>query len=86
VEAERVRRAIEEMPGVQGLHDLHIWPMSTTETALTCHVIMPKGHPGDRFLHDAAHRLAHDFSIGHVTIQIETSNAMACKLAPDEVV
>jgi len=86
VEAERVRRAIEEMPGVLELHDLHIWPMSTTETALTCHVVMPDGHPGDSFLHDAAHRLAHDFSIGHVTIQIETSKDLACKLAPDEVV
>ncbi len=86
VEADRVRKAIEEMPGVTGMHDLHIWPMSTTETALTCHVVMLSGHPGDGFLHDAAHRLAHDFSIGHVTIQIETSNDNACKLAPDEIV
>lgn len=86
VEAARVRRLIEDMPGVQGVHDLHIWPMSTTETALTCHVVMPEGHPGDMFLHDAAHRLAHDFSIVHVTIQIETSKDVTCKLAPEEVV
>lgn len=86
VEAERVRRTIEQMPGVLELHDLHIWPMSTTETALTCHVVMPEGHPGDRFLHDTAHKLAHDFAIGHVTIQIETGRDIACKLAPDEVV
>lgn len=86
VEADRVRKAIEEMPGVTGMHDLHIWPMSTTETALTCHVVMLSGHPGDGFLHDVAHQLAHDFSIGHVTIQIETSNDNACKLAPNEIV
>ncbi len=86
VEAERVRGTIESLPGVDSLHDLHIWPMSTTEIALTCHIVMPEGHPGDQFLHDAASKLGRDFKIGHVTIQVETNADLACKLAPNEVV
>jgi len=46
-----VRRFIESRVGVASLHDLHVWPMSTTETALTCHLVMPGGHPGDAFIH-----------------------------------
>jgi cobalt-zinc-cadmium efflux system protein len=86
LQALSVRQFIEQMQGVSQLHDLHIWPMSTTETALTCHVVMPEGHPGDAFLMQAAHELQHKFSICHVTIQIETSEDTACHLAPDEVV
>jgi cobalt-zinc-cadmium efflux system protein len=86
VEVDKVRRYIENLPGVSQLHDLHIWPMSTTETALTCHLVMPAGHPGDEFLMNACQKLAHDFSIGHATIQIETNINTVCRLAPDEVV
>lgn len=86
VEVDKVRRYIEHLPGVSQLHDLHIWPMSTTETALTCHLVMPAGHPGDEFLMTACQRLAHDFSIGHATIQIETNINTVCRLAPDEIV
>jgi cobalt-zinc-cadmium efflux system protein len=57
---------------VAAVHDLHIWAMSTTETALTAHLVMPGGHPGDGFLRDLAHQLDHDFGIGHVTLQVET--------------
>jgi cobalt-zinc-cadmium efflux system protein len=60
--------------------------MSTTETALTCHLVMPSGHPGDAFLIQTAHELHHRFAIGHVTLQTETSRAGVCALAPDEVV
>jgi cobalt-zinc-cadmium efflux system protein len=81
-----VRTYLEQRPGVAQLHDLHIWPISTTETALTCHLVMPGGHPGDAFLMETAHQLKHRFSIGHSTIQIETDEATACTLAPDEVV
>jgi cobalt-zinc-cadmium efflux system protein len=81
-----VRGYLEQCVGVARIHDLHIWSISTTETALTCHVVMPGGHPGDAFLMQAAHELQHRFSIGHVTIQIETSEDTACHLAPDEVV
>ena len=60
--------------------------MSTTETALTCHLVMPKGHPGDEFLEKLYHQLHDKFGIEHPTLQIELGNAGACKLAPDHVV
>jgi cobalt-zinc-cadmium efflux system protein len=59
-------------PGVRAVHDLHIWPMSTTETALTAHLVIPAGHPGDAFIHALAHELEHDFGVHHTTFQIET--------------
>ncbi len=86
VEPAEVRSYLGQLPGVAQLHDLHIWPMSTTETALTCHLVMPGGHPGDEFLMDAARELQHRFSIGHATIQIETSEATRCVLEPEKVV
>ncbi|MCV0384599.1 MAG: cation diffusion facilitator family transporter [Erythrobacter sp.] len=57
--------------GVEAVHDLHIWPMSTTETALTAHLVMPGGHPGDAFLREIADELEHHHRIGHVTLQVE---------------
>jgi len=60
-------------PGVTRVHDLHIWPMSTTETALTAHLLVPAGHPGDGFLEDARVRLKRRFGIDHVTLQVETT-------------
>lgn len=67
-----VTETLASLPGVARVHHLHIWPMSTTETALTAHLVMPDGHPGDAFLKQAAHQLEHDHAIGHVTLQIET--------------
>ena len=67
-----VQAYLAGLPGVAAAHDLHIWPMSTTETALTVHLMMPGGHPGDAFLHDLAHELEHRFSIEHATVQVET--------------
>ena len=81
-----VRGYLSSRPGVAAVHDLHVWPISTTETALTCHLVMPAGHPGDPFLHDLATALAARFRIGHATVQIETDPECACALAPDEVV
>lgn len=66
-----VRAYLARLEGVEAVHDLHIWPMSTTETAMTAHLVMPAGHPGDEFLRAVAHDLAHDHRIGHATIQIE---------------
>jgi cobalt-zinc-cadmium efflux system protein len=68
------------------MHDLHIWPMSTTEIALTCHLVMPGGHPGDAFIHGLAEELALRFRINHATVQIEVDQHLACALAPDDVV
>ncbi|GGD57675.1 cation diffusion facilitator family transporter [Erythrobacter arachoides] len=72
VDEGEVRGFLAALPGVAAVHDLHIWPMSTTETALTAHLVMPGGHPGDAFLRDAAEELAHHHAIGHITIQVET--------------
>jgi cobalt-zinc-cadmium efflux system protein len=81
IDAAAVKAKLARLPGVAGLHDLHIWPVSTTETALTCHLLMPAGHPGDAFLERTSAAMKSQFGIGHVTIQIETSEASACRLA-----
>lgn len=86
IDRAAVDEFLESLDGVEGFHDLHIWSMSTTETALTCHLVMPRGHPGDQFLIETARELEHRFGIGHTTIQIEVDRSSACKLAPDEVV
>jgi cobalt-zinc-cadmium efflux system protein len=86
IDPAAVRNFLSTQAGVVDLHDLHIWPMSTTENALTCHLVMPNGHPGDAFLHDLARDLAQRFKIIHATVQIELDPHMACALAPDEVV
>jgi cobalt-zinc-cadmium efflux system protein len=81
-----VRTFLLDRPGVTEIHDLHIWPISTTETAMTCHLVMPAGHPGDDFLMDACHMLKKSYKIGHATLQIEIEENNACSLAPDSVV
>jgi cobalt-zinc-cadmium efflux system protein len=81
-----VRRYLEELPEVAQIHDLHIWAMSTTETALTCHLVTPDGHPGDAFLHRVAHDLQHKFDIGHTTVQIELSDGRQCALQAESAV
>lgn len=87
VDPSAVRVFLAERPGVASLHDLHVWSMSTTEIALTCHLVMPEGHPGDAFLHALCGDLDHRFGIGHATVQIETDAAAAdCRLASDQVV
>lgn len=71
VDETKVRAFLAKCEGVSEVHDLHIWPMSTTETALTVHLVVPNGHPGDSFLHSIGHKLEHEFGINHSTIQIE---------------
>jgi cobalt-zinc-cadmium efflux system protein len=66
-----VQAALEALPGVGGVHHLHVWAVSTTETALTCHLVMPEGYPGDRFLDEAQDALKRRFGIGHATFQVE---------------
>jgi cobalt-zinc-cadmium efflux system protein len=86
IDPAKVRLFLAGRPGVESVHDLHIWPMSTTEIALTCHLIMPGGHPGDAFLRQLAEDLATRFRIVHSTTQIEIDPDAACALAPDEIV
>ncbi|MGI3901657.1 MAG: cation diffusion facilitator family transporter [Janthinobacterium lividum] len=86
IEPEAVRRYLVERPGVAALHDLHIWPISTTETALTVHLVMPGGHPGDVALMACCSGLRSKFGIGHATLQVEIDETTICALAPEHVV
>jgi cobalt-zinc-cadmium efflux system protein len=86
IEPSHVCRYLESQPGVASIHDLHIWAMSTTENALTCHLVMPQGHPGDAFIARVSHDLEHRFKIRHPTFQIELADAGPCPLAPAHIV
>lgn len=86
IDVEAVRAYLVGLPGVEGVHDLHIWAMSTTETAMTAHILRPRNGDADGFLHAACEGLETRFRIGHVTLQVETDAARACRLAPAEVV
>lgn len=71
IKIEDVETALAELSGVETVHDLHVWPLSTTETAITAHVVAPNAESTDRLL-DAARTMLHDrFSIEHCTIQVE---------------
>jgi cobalt-zinc-cadmium efflux system protein len=86
IDLARIERFLASRPGVESVHDLHVWPLSTTSTALTAHLVMPAGHPGDAFLEAVAEELEEGFAIGHATLQIETGAGAPCRLAPAEVV
>jgi cobalt-zinc-cadmium efflux system protein len=85
IDAQAVEAYLAGLPGVTAVHDLHIWAMSTTESALTAHLVMPRLPSSDQFLADACHALRHRFDIGHVTIQLEHGE-FACHQAPATVV
>jgi cobalt-zinc-cadmium efflux system protein len=76
---------LRQLDGVTDVHDLHIWGLSTTETALTVHLVMPDGYPGDAFIDDITHTLEERYSVHHSTLQIEqgTTNH-SCSLAATE--
>jgi cobalt-zinc-cadmium efflux system protein len=76
IEPLAVRTYLSELPGVVAVHDLHIWAMSTTENALTAHLVMPTGNPGDAFLSRISLELHHNFDIDHTTIQVETGSSL----------
>lgn len=79
VDPDAVRDYLLELPGVLGMHDLHIWAMSTTDTALTTHLIMPDPPADDWFLQDLAATLRQRFHIDHSTIQVERGDgAVEC--------
>lgn len=88
------RKAVESylagLAGVTGIHDLHIWGMSTTETALTVHLVRPNAAADDRFLIATCAELKERFDIPHATIQVETGAvvpgcAQACRPSPSNV-
>ena len=75
VDPEAVRAYLTGLPGVRAIHDLHIWPMSTTNTALTAHLVVDVFPDSDRFLNDIASDLQARFSINHPTIQLERNDS-----------
>jgi len=84
IDLPEVRDYLAGVDGVLDVHDLHVWAMSTNETALTAHLVRPGGHD-DAFLHHVCAGLSHRFGIHHATLQIEVSGE-TCKLAPAEMV
>ena len=86
IDMEKLRAYLAGLTGVTEVHDLHVWPMSTTETALTTHLVMPKGHPGDAFIAQVCKDLHEKFRIEHVTAQVEIDPDHPCVLAPANVV
>ena len=86
IERVAVQAWLATLPGVTAVHDLHVWAMSTTSTALTVHLVMPGGCPGDPFLDSVSGELEQCFGIAHATLQIERGDGEACRFAPDSVV
>lgn len=74
IDPVEVERYFESLPGVFDVHDLHIWPLSTTQTALTVHLVMPEGRLDDRLLYRINVELRERWGIGHATVQIERGN------------
>jgi cobalt-zinc-cadmium efflux system protein len=85
VDPAAVHSYLAALPGVTEVHDLHIWAMSTTEHALTVHLVRPDGKTDDAFMMETAHDLEQRFGIHHSTIQVEMGDQM-CRLAPTNVV
>ena len=73
IDFEKVQAYLNSLDGVKEVHDLHIWAMSTTETALTAHLVMPDGEQDDKFLGKICRTLDNQFGIEHSTIQVEKS-------------
>jgi cobalt-zinc-cadmium efflux system protein len=81
-----VQEYLASVPGVLEVHDLHIWGLSTTQTALTAHLVFADASAENR-LHDVTAELRDRFGIGHATLQIETdADAELCRLRPHDVV
>ena len=87
IDRPAIETYLKALPGVSEIHDLHIWAMSTTEVALTAHLVRPGATLDDGLLAEACRTLASRFGIGHATLQIELGDpAHPCTLAPSEVV
>jgi cobalt-zinc-cadmium efflux system protein len=87
IDPHAVESYLAGLEGVDAVHDLHIWGMSTTEAALTVHLVMPHPPADDKFLHQVAHGLTERFRIGHITVQIEHGDEdITCHQEPANVV
>lgn len=87
IDAEEVNAYLAALPGVLEVHDLHIWAMSTTETALTAHLVMKTNTCEPRFLGEVGRALHDRFSIEHSTLQVEAPDAPdACRQVGDDAI
>lgn len=86
IDPAAVAAYLKDLPGVSEVHDLHIWAMSTTETALTAHLIRPGGGLDDALLDHAAEALQQRFGIAHSTFQVEQGDGAECRLASPGIV
>ena len=86
IDPKAVKTWLADRPGVTEVHDLHIWAMSTTETAMTAHLVRPENPDNDQFLHDICGEMSKRFKIGHVTIQVESGGVATCHLAGADAV
>jgi cobalt-zinc-cadmium efflux system protein len=84
IDPEQFLSFLCRLPGVAEIHDLHIWAMSTTENALTAHLVMPERAGSPAFLGDVCKTLHERFRIEHSTLQVEPPDAPLCRQAPDE--
>jgi cobalt-zinc-cadmium efflux system protein len=75
IDLAEVRQHLASFEGVAAVHDLHVWPMSTTEVALTAHLVMPGRPASDSFLREVAATLAARFGVDHTTLQVESGEA-----------
>jgi len=75
VDRQAVERYLADLPGVTAVHDLHIWALSTTENALTAHLVRPDAGLDDRLLAEAAAELRLRYGVGHTTLQVEAGDA-----------
>ncbi|MDB5649312.1 MAG: czcD [Hyphomicrobiales bacterium] len=81
-----LRTYLLSLPGVTDVRHLHVWSLSTRDVALTCHLVMPDGHPGDAMLAEAAAEVKEHFSINHPTFQIDVGRAGTCPIHPDHAI
>ena len=87
IELAQVEAALRALPGIVEVHDLHVWGLSTTETALTAHLVQDGAGDPCPLLQLATACVRERFRIGHATFQVETAEmAIGCELRPDHVV
>ncbi|MGV7242972.1 cation diffusion facilitator family transporter [Caballeronia sp. M23-90] len=81
VDKPRIEKYLSDLPGVTDVHDLHVWALSTTENAMTAHIVMPAGHPGDVFVDAIVGTLRRDYAMRHATLQVEMGTTVhSCSL------
>lgn len=70
IDMAKIQNWLSHQPSVDHVHDLHVWAMSTSQVALTAHLVMPQGAPGDAFLQSVSEQLKAQFKIEHITLQV----------------